>query len=160
MELNSAYFEIQRSTDGKKYVSIGKVPAAGNSNSLRQYTYIDDVSDNSHPIYFYRLNQVDQNGHQALSSVAILERESSGEVNMSLFPNPSSGGVTLQFTGSVKSLGPLRITDAVGKTVYYQPATRLVNNVHSINLHGLAKGTYLLTAEVNNQVRSMKLIKY
>ncbi len=36
-ELNSSYFNIQRSIDGTNFTTIGKVNASGNSNSSKTY---------------------------------------------------------------------------------------------------------------------------
>jgi hypothetical protein len=40
-EINSDYFSIERSSDGLNFSGIGKVNAAGNSNGLKQYAFID-----------------------------------------------------------------------------------------------------------------------
>jgi len=60
-EQNSREFIIERSTDGRNYTEIGSVAAAGNSNTLQNYTYTDPQPlPNSN---FYRLKQVDLDGN-------------------------------------------------------------------------------------------------
>ena len=43
-EINSDYFSIERSVDGVNFSSIGKINAAGNSSSVKQYSFIDNTS--------------------------------------------------------------------------------------------------------------------
>lgn len=84
-EINSLQFEIERSTDGLQFEKIGQVNAAGNSNTIRYYQFIDDqlVAEK----YFYRLKQIDINGKSSLISV-ILIRCYANKNQSFVFPNP------------------------------------------------------------------------
>ena len=65
-EVNNDYFEIYKSTN-LDFSRIGKVPGAGNSNSVLFYNFVDD-----NPIYgnnYYRLIQVDFDGHSSQSDI-------------------------------------------------------------------------------------------
>lgn len=87
-EINSAYFEVERSTDGVQYDPIGRLNAAGNSTALRQYSLLDDQPLGGYS--YYRLKQVDNNGDFSYSAVRTIFHavESGNDLYPVAFPNP------------------------------------------------------------------------
>ena len=66
-EDNTAYFQIERSADGRDFQALDRVQAAGFSESELAYTYTDHI-----PVYgdnFYRLKMVDLDGSYHYSPV-------------------------------------------------------------------------------------------
>ncbi len=59
-EENTRYFDVQKSSDGNQFVSIGKVKAAGNSTSPSNYLFTDN--NPTQGINFYKLKTVDMDG--------------------------------------------------------------------------------------------------
>ncbi|MCK5789151.1 MAG: hypothetical protein KAH32_09135, partial [Chlamydiia bacterium] len=59
-EVNNDYFSIERSIDTYSFEEIGQVPGAGNSNSILNYSFIDDNLQQA--FYYYRLKQTDYDG--------------------------------------------------------------------------------------------------
>lgn len=87
-ERNSAYFTIEKSSDGIDWKEINKVKAAGNSTSILQYSIIDNVID--YNTVYYRLNQVDTDGKSKLydaQSVICSDNEM-----LRIYPNPTYDG--------------------------------------------------------------------
>jgi|GEM_PF-491095 len=78
IEQNSKEFTIQRSTDGIKYNGIGSVEAAGNSNNLRNYAFVDPAPVTGKN--YYRLNQTDLDGKSAFSPVRVLAFSTTGKL--------------------------------------------------------------------------------
>jgi hypothetical protein len=69
-EQNSDYFLLERSTDGNNFSSIGTVPAAKNSSTVKNYSFTD--TDPLSGTAFYRITEVDLNGNrQSTNSVAV-----------------------------------------------------------------------------------------
>ncbi len=66
-ELNNAYFEVTRSSDGVNFSTIGKVTGIGTSNTLQNYNYTDTKPKAG--ANYYRLKQVDNDGKFAFSQV-------------------------------------------------------------------------------------------
>ena len=65
-EINNDYFSVERSTDEKKFIEVGKIKGAGNSSTMRYYEFFDyelPLSDASSTFY-YRLKQTDFDGRQ------------------------------------------------------------------------------------------------
>jgi len=71
-ELNSDYFIINRSNDGKVFEEIGRVKASGNSNNQNYYQIYDDEPKE---VNYYTLNLVDQNGETNQLAAALLVSE-------------------------------------------------------------------------------------
>lgn len=59
-ETNNAFFSIQRSDDGINYQEIARIPGAGNSNVVKNYSYQD--VNKSAGTFYYQLVQTDING--------------------------------------------------------------------------------------------------
>jgi hypothetical protein len=55
-EVNADYFSVQRSTDAKTFKEIGRVPAAGTSSQLKEYSFEDKKPEIRN---YYRLKEVD-----------------------------------------------------------------------------------------------------
>ncbi|MVN78270.1 T9SS type A sorting domain-containing protein [Hymenobacter sp. HMF4947] len=71
-ELNSASFVIERSADGTAFSTASSVAAAGNSNTARNYQYLDAAAPAG--TSYYRLRQVDQDGTSTYSPVVVINR--------------------------------------------------------------------------------------
>ncbi len=69
-ELNSARFEVERSTDGTSYTTLTSLAAAGTSTTAHGYQYLDAAAPAG--TSYYRLRQVDQDGISAYSPVVVL----------------------------------------------------------------------------------------
>lgn len=63
-ENNSDYFKVERSANGIEWTEVGKVAAAGSSESTKYYSIVDDRMNPV--INYYRLHQFDMNGESVL----------------------------------------------------------------------------------------------
>jgi len=115
-ELNSAAFEVERSTDGKAFVRLATVAAAGSSSSLHHYEWLDAQLPGAVRFY-YRLRQVDKDGTASYSPVRAVA--STQQVGLALFPNPTTQAATL--TGAVPGTS-VTVLDARGRLVLCVPA--------------------------------------
>jgi uncharacterized repeat protein (TIGR01451 family) len=97
-EKNNSHFEVQKSSDGVKFETIGMVEGNGNSASEISYNY-SDYSKHGNKSY-YRLKQFDYDGQYEFSEIVLVEFTPS-LVNMSLFPNPAKDYVNLNFDKDV-----------------------------------------------------------
>ena len=70
-ESNSYYYEIQRTVDGENWKVVGIINAAGNSNQKLRYDFVDKNLDPM--MYYYRLNQVDNDGKNKLYDITSVE---------------------------------------------------------------------------------------
>lgn len=147
-EQNTAYFALERSTDGTNYIEVGQTAAAGTSNLPLGYQWLDKQPLES--LTYYRLRQVDQNGtahySQALTLSPILSTSLAQSIDV--YPNPATGQtIQLLLNGYNGELFQLHLTDALGRTVMSQKLTPIETHyLTSLPLpQGIASGTYILT---------------
>jgi hypothetical protein len=102
-ELNSDYFEIERSADGRNFAARGRVEAAGVSNEILTYQFQDaGAARAAAGSIFYRLRQVDVDGQFAYSSTVELKLGSggTGDLTISVFPNPATSEARIRLSGA------------------------------------------------------------
>jgi hypothetical protein len=72
-EHNSFYFDVERSTNGIDWKTIGTSPTAGNSNIQIDYSHSDKINQST--IHYYRLAQYDVDGNFKLYGPIVLNNE-------------------------------------------------------------------------------------
>ena len=141
-ERGASHFNVQRSTDGRKFTTIGKVIAKGNANTTQKYLFTDTKPHQG--MNYYRLLQVDIDGSETLTNVvAVLFEGEGGE--LIIYPNPSdeNTGFNVIIPTQIGAEVELKMTDALGKEVYYQ-RTKFSGGVIQVPSH-FAKGLYTLS---------------
>jgi hypothetical protein len=142
-EENTKDFIIQRST-GNGWDDLGTVAAAGNSNTLRQYSYTDTRPANG--LNDYRLLEQDADGRETYSPVLTVQF-STAIASFILYNNPVTDGV-LQ-VGLSKPCN-LSLFDSQGRLLWQKQAAA---GLQHINVNGYAKGMYFLKA--NDQTKEV-----
>ena len=159
LEINNQGFTVQRSTDAINFTNIGWVPGHGNSTEQNTYDYNDyNVSPNI--IYYYRLIQVDNNGHQTPTDIvqATLTGGNIFEIGP-LFPNPAGDHSSLNITTSQAQGVNVKLFDIIGQQITSKDYS-LSSGVNAINFNTqpLAGGTYTVIIEADDNLYSRKLI--
>jgi hypothetical protein len=142
-ETNNTVFEIERSTDSKSFVKIGQVNAAGNSTSKQEYRFSDNAP--SVGANYYRLKQVDVDGHYEYSKLVLVNHAQ--EATFSFYPNPVSGSLHLRGLQSGRTYTYI-ISNYSGQTVL----TGILNENDKINVEHLPAGMYRLSVDAATKV--------
>lgn len=156
LEVNSRNFVIERSSDGYKFEKIGTVQAGGYSISELSYEYIDPVSVNG--IYYYRLKEVDQNGHEDLSKVISITRNDIENVKFG--PNPTSGELNIAINSNIPSQNTLKIINTSGQLVS-ELSINLTKGVNDflLNIDNLTNGIYrIIISGTNGLLLNEKIV--
>lgn len=66
-EQDNAYFSVEHSRDARTFGELGRMPGAGNSQTLVHYAFKHEAPATG--MHYYRLRQVDTNGSSKLSGV-------------------------------------------------------------------------------------------
>lgn len=146
-EQNSSHFIVERSTDGISYTAIGRVAAAGNSSTPKQY-HLTDAGVTGDMLY-YRLQQVDIDGRTKYSPV-IRIRLSAGQ-DVVIAPNPVTSYLHLN---GLSTGTRIWIVDAAGRPAY----TGQWNGT-SIPVSNWAKGIYTVQIQMAAGTITKKFIK-
>ena len=124
-ETNNNFFTVERSQYGQSFDAIGYVNGAGNSNTVLNYEFTDDieyVSNLSAQIY-YRLKQTDFNGqYDYFGPLA----SSCSRDGFTVLPSINSGTFFIQNTSSAAY--SLRIFNLLGEVIYEKPLSEDVNS--------------------------------
>jgi len=79
------------------------------------------------------------------------------EIEMSVYPNPTSDLISLKVESSKVESMQYTITDLSGKVLQ---TVKMQSNIEQINFSSYANGTYLITVSENNQlIKSFQIIK-
>jgi len=151
-EKNNRGFEVQRSATGRNedFVTILTKDGKGSTTVSTKYEAVDTRPLGG--VSYYRLKQNDLDG-KSTTTAPIVVRMTLGDV--SLFPNPTQGDVTIQLPqGSTDNL-PVRITDLAGREVQ---AGRLGAD-GKLNTGNLKTGTYIVIVGEGTQAVTRKLVK-
>jgi len=82
--------------------------------------------------------------------------------NLSIYPNPFSDGLLVNFESETDAAALIQVTDLMGKVFYEQQVSSVSGkNLHQLELsQDLSKGVYMLSLKIGNQpVETTKLIK-
>ena len=150
-ELNSNYFSIERSADGRKWNSILRVNAAGNSTTVKNYRAFDNAPLNG--VNYYRLKQFDLDGKFEYSSVKSISFNK--EFNISVTPNPAKDFFTVSVDKKDNKIISIEISDITGKVI--RKLSSLQSFV-SISTTGLAKGMYFVKVSDESNQSTQRVI--
>jgi hypothetical protein len=153
-EVNNQYYAIQRSGNAVDFDSIGSVPGAGTTGVQQSYAYIDDSPLPG--MNYYRLKQVDHDGHATWSPIVSVRDQ--GSLQVSLFPNPAHDLLTVSLGTAAAGKGVFRIVDMRGRTV--QSANATADDVQQLNIAALEPGTYILQYLTTTNSTTIPFIKF
>lgn len=148
-EIINQGFAVMRSPDGKNWSQIGFIEGAGNSNTLKEYSFIDNNPFKSN---YYQLNQIDYNGKNHLSKVVYctLEKEQKFEV----YPNPTHDILYLKGNNNTNNQH-IEIYNSLGICV-----KKINSNLNQVDVSELSRGIYFLIRYNNGgQTESVRFIK-
>lgn len=154
-ELNVSYYNIERSVNGKDFITIGKVKANNKSNN--EYSFVDELKTNTqYPnTIYYRIVGVDYDVRKTYSSVKSISTNSKPNT-VNIFPNPAKNVIYIESKEAIKEI---RVIDYLGKEVASFYAMTSNTNKLIINTHQFAKGLYVVqVTTLNTKVFNEKLL--
>lgn len=134
-EFENEYFEVQRSSDGKDFTSIGEVASKGEGAKEQGYEFTDFfplLGDN-----YYRLQQVDRDG-TAENSTIELATIKGDKPSVAVYPNPVLMGDNLSIKVSQEGTFYCHIYNANGELVKKE----LIDEYADIEMDNLSNGNY------------------
>jgi type IX secretion system substrate protein len=160
-ELNANQFIVQRSTDGSEYEDVAIVfSQEGNSFSLRQYSYSDDISMINSPIVYYRLKLVDMDGYYQYSAIELIRlSKQNSQSGILVYPNPAQSElrITIPDSWQGKSVS-YHIYDVHGSLIKQKQSSN-AGQTELLNIAELPVGIYIVKAVNGNQSSVQRIVK-
>jgi len=161
-EVNNYGFEILRSTESNEWQMLGFVEGHGNSNSPKEYSFVDNNVTAGK--YSYRLKQIDNDGKFEYSKVIEINVGTPIEFELSQnYPNPFNPTTTIKFSIPEKGNVKLMVYNILGEEIATLLNEVKEAGVHTINFDAaeLKSGIYFYKLEFGNffKVKKMSLIR-
>ena len=148
------YFRVMRSSDGTNWQQIGQIAASGNATGPDNYLFSDPspLSGNND----YRLQMVNRDGSVSWSSIVEVGFQPASS-SITLFPNPASSQVVVQYPGQWLSASTIRLYSAIGEALPLQITAG--TGIATLSLTGLAQGVYFLQVETPSGWQTLRLLR-
>ncbi|MBL7764723.1 MAG: T9SS type A sorting domain-containing protein [Chitinophagaceae bacterium] len=159
-EQNNAYFNLQHSTDGINFSTVAKINSKaehGISSMPLSYSYMHTAPQTGHN--YYRLQQVDIDGHSSIHAQVIDLIWGGNGSSVSLYPNPAKDILHIDLNVSNAQNTTVKIIDLSGRIVkQIQAKTEKGLNTLSINLDGISEGVYAVQVLENDALMSVSRV--
>nr|WP_295931351.1 T9SS type A sorting domain-containing protein [uncultured Dyadobacter sp.] len=141
-ESGSGYFDIERSTDSREFIRLGRVQAKNNSSVTQQYNFTD--TNPLSGINYYRLRMVDMDGSFEHSRIIAVDNQA-GSVAFELLGNPTANR-EIRFLLKNEAPANVRLFNLSGKAMPFTMSQS--GNEFVLRANGnLASGLYLLSLQ-------------
>lgn len=153
-EVNSGFFTIERSADGKNFTIIGTVNAAGNTQAISNYSFTDNAPQTGKN--FYRLKETDLDGTSMYSGIVSLLFNTSPQFNIVTYEGKNYFTITKNPDYNFKN-AKIVIRDITGRPIVQHTLTNA--STQSIYTSALAKGIYVATIyDTNARLYTQKIV--
>ena len=162
-ETNNSHFLVQRRTDKGDFENVGRKEGFGTSYEAHTYRFQERVS--AQGTVYYRLKQVDFDGSFEYSDIkAVKGNNTQKALALSItgiYPNPFIGQLRMQVSGADDQAITLQLRSISGNLHQQKrlSGARTENEVTWRGLANLPSGTYILTAQTNNNRVVKRIVK-
>jgi ELWxxDGT repeat protein len=157
-EVNTQQFIVERSTDARQFSSIGTIPSL-NTPGNHLYSFTDRyITSLGLPVVYYRLKQMDIDGHSTFSKIIAIAVNS--QIAVMLYPNPvvnqANLSVNLQRTEELNC----KVIDNAGKIMYQSTARFSAGTTNlQVDVHSWPAGVYYFIISGNSINRQVRFVK-
>lgn len=165
-EISNSGFEVHRSNDQQNWTNLGFVAGNGNSNSPKEYSFVDNSIKQSAK-YFYRLKQIDNDGSFEYSNVIEIDFALSDQFSLGQnYPNPFNPVTKISWQSPVSGWQTLKVFDVLGREVATLVDEFREAGKHEINFsieslgdaNNLSSGVYYYQLRIGDFIESRKML--
>lgn len=158
-EQNLESFEIEKSYTGNNFTSIAVVNAYGNSQVIRDYSYMD--SSIAGTVIYYRLKMKEKDKISSRYSQTIVLHIDKAIMINQVSPNPFSSIINLTVNVNNDAVLVLTLSDVTGRKIkrVNLNAVRGINYFSLTGLSNIVKGTYFIEVKSGNNIVRQIVIK-
>lgn len=160
-ESDNAYFEIERSSNGSDYKTVGRVNGKGTTSTVTNYSFTD-VNLLTSAITYYRLKEVSSNGIYKYSAVVRVKMDNKLNRSVQILSNPVMDKLNVRINSDVAGGIKVKVINNLGQVIYQQSGTVIrgdnIITVHSSRMFNLLGGIYTLQVIIDNEILNTKFL--
>jgi hypothetical protein len=145
-EINVSHFNIQRSTNGVSFTTIGK--AVSQNKSINSYEFIDATLPSLEGLgvgLFYRIQSIDKDGKTNFTEIKrITANEKLETSNVVIFPNPTTGLIHISIPREEKGIWNIKVQDVTGKVLQNKTTSAITKTMDLVVSY--QTGLYYITS--------------
>ncbi|WP_448530170.1 T9SS type A sorting domain-containing protein [Raineya sp.] len=150
-EINTDFYEVERSFDAREFTKVGQVSAKKKSEN--RYVFEDrGLSSKITGKIYYRIKQIDKDGKFAYSRIVSLSSEKSNLL-AGIYPNPTRD---ILFVNSLQENLEVKIQDVHGRTLRVM---ELKFGENQIDFSLLPQGVYLVEVKGTSSRELYKIVR-
>jgi pectinesterase len=146
-------FDVERSTDGTHYISIGNVPAR-NTAGQNNYVFLDN--DDLSGVLYYRLKMKDQDGSFRYSNTNTVTIKKADELK--IIPNLVTDNINV-FHAKAKAGAKIEVYAVDGRRMIQFPVMKAATQTH-VSAGYFPAGTYHLVFIDGEKVEFVRFVKH
>jgi hypothetical protein len=139
-------YNVEKSTDGTIFSTIGSVAAQGDGK--HSYTFTESLG--LQQTAYYRIKQIDLNGRSTYSTILTLHANTGSQ--LSIYPNPVKDVVTISLSNDLLNKNAV-VTDVYGKTLQN---IKLTSSPFTLSMEQYPAGSYFIKM---GEEKAIKIIK-
>ncbi len=161
-EVNNFGFYVESKVANGVWIEISFVEGHGNSNSPKDYSFVDTKPLNG--VVEYRLKQVDTDGKSTYSDVVILNSKGLNKYSLNQnYPNPFNPSTIISYSIPKASNVTVEVFDVLGNSIATLVNKNQEMGSYSVNFDAsaLSNGLYFYKISAGNfsSVKKMMLLK-
>jgi len=145
-EINNDRFEIEHSSDGKLYASVGQVSGAGSTYEEIDYNFSHRTPSSGQNLY--RIKQIDINGRSMYSEIRTVEFSTDPD-RSNVYPNPFNNVLNIE-----SAYDNYQVYNATGELLKSGKVSQ-----YQIDMSDLIEGIYFINLFSENEQTTMRIVK-
>lgn len=151
-EQNSDYFTVERSYDGTNFTDLANVLAAGQSSTVKNYSYVDE--DPIKGVSYYRIRETDFNSSTMVSVVMTVN----GCSNDDIFIYGNEGGISVNINATEEGPYTFELYDLLGQRLMNEIKMVSAGDNHlKLSVSNISSAIYVAKVYSGNNVVSKKV---
>ncbi len=154
-ESNFDQFDIERSTDGYSFRSIG-ILSSNNGNTTESQSYEFKDSETKHGEHYYRLKMIDKDGQFGYSKIITIMVQK--PFNLSIQPNPNNGQFSIISNGELRGNAFIKIYNSHGELILSENVEQINAYQKEFDMNPYPKGIYLIQVSSGEITETLKVL--
>lgn len=159
-EINTAFYEIQRSEDGLNFTTTGRIDVNSSSYVNKTYHFTDAVGSNT-SVYYYRLKETGMNGTVFYSDILKLNSSNTTFRISNCAPNPFHNYLKFQVMLKESTPVEMKVIDVNGAVVLKKQFNGMKGNnlLRADQVSQLPSGIYFIEIILPDGMQTFRLMK-